>query len=195
MRMLFGWILLLFWGLGLSGCVEYTPKPRGFFRIDLPKAQYAEFSPGEIPCSFNVSRFATVELPPLRSKSNSDQWINIAYPDLNVKLYCTYQKIRPSTLPVFENECRELVSRSAQSAITITEQACENPETQVYATLFRVEGGEWVSPIQFMLTDRVRHFFRGALYYPGKPNVDSLAPVTGYLQDDVIELIQSFQWK
>ena len=38
-------------------------------------------------------------------------------------------------------------------------------------------------------------FFRGALYYDCIPNADSLAPVTRYLKQDIVELIQSFEWK
>jgi hypothetical protein len=46
-----------------------------------------------------------------------------------------------------------------------------------------------------MLTDSVSRFFRGALLYDCAPNADSLAPVTRYLQADIMELIQSFRWK
>jgi hypothetical protein len=56
-------------------------------------------------------------------------------------------------------------------------------------------GGESASPLQFMLTDSASRFFRGALFYDTRPNADSLAPVTAYLQEDVTELIQSFRWR
>jgi gliding motility-associated lipoprotein GldD len=187
MRIILG-ILLSGWCLS---CIEYTPKPRGFYRIDLPEAHYADFSSDELPYSFRISRLATIELPPLDEPGS---WINIAYATLNVKLYCTYQKITPATLSLSGKECRELVARSVRNADAITEQAYENPDIHVYATLFRIDG-ESASPVQFMLTDSLHHFFRGALYYQCKPDVDSLAPVTRYLQEDVIELIQSFQWK
>ena len=59
----------------------------------------------------------------------------------------------------------------------------------------RLLDGESASPLQFMLTDSVSRFFRGALYYDCVPNADSLAPVTRYLKQDVVELIQSFNWK
>ena len=68
------------------------------------------------------------------------------------------------------------------------------PEASVYGSLFMLDG-ESASPLQFMLTDSVSHFFRGALYYDCIPNADSLAPVTRYLKQDIVELIQSFEWK
>jgi gliding motility-associated lipoprotein GldD len=172
-------------------CVEYTPKPRGFFRIDMPKANYTELSLRELPYSFHVSQYVTVELPP---EHQSDDWMNISYPALNAKIYCSYRKINPQTLLAAGQECRELVSRSVQKATNITEQAYENPDIHVYGTLFQVEG-ETSAPLQFMLTDSDRHFFRGALYYQCRPNPDSLAPVTRYLHDDIRELIESFKWK
>ena len=73
-------------------------------------------------------------------------------------------------------------------------QAYSNPEASVYGSLFMLDG-ESASPLQFMLTDSVLHFFRGALYYDCIPNADSLAPVTRYLKQDIVELIQSFEWK
>ena len=73
-------------------------------------------------------------------------------------------------------------------------QAYSNPEASVYGSLFMLDG-ESASPLQFMLTDSVSHFFRGALYYDCIPNADSLAPVTRYLKQDIVELIQSFEWK
>ena len=178
---------------GAYSCTDsgVSPKPRGFFRIELPQAQYMDLSLDDLPCSFNVSQLVTVELPPVETSVN---WINLSYSTLNARIYCSYHLITPADLPILENECRELVSKNVRHAEIITEQLFENAEMQVYGMLFRIEG-ETVSPIQFMLTDSTTRFFRGALYYECKPNVDSLAPVTQYLNENVIELMQSFQWK
>ena len=73
------------------------------------------------------------------------------------------------------------------------EQEYNNAEEKVYGSLFML-GEESASPIQFMLTDSVSHFFRGVLYYDCMINADSLEPVTQYLKQDIIELIQSFKW-
>ena len=99
-----------------------------------------------------------------------------------------------ATLPVAENESRSLVARQIKQAEAVKEQAYSNPEERVYGSLFLLDG-EAASPVQFMLTDSVSNFFRGALYYDCVPNADSLAPVTDYLRKDIIELIQSFTWK
>ena len=178
---------------GAISCADSvsTPKPRGFYRIDLPESHYMDLSITDLPCSFNVSHLVTVELPPVETSGNR---MNLAYTTLNAKIYCSYQTITPAALSILEEESRELVARNAGRANEITEKTHENHDIQVYGTLFRIEG-ETISPVQFMLTDSTKHFFRGALYYDCKPNVDSLAPVTQYLTENVIELIQSFHWK
>ncbi|MDR3261327.1 MAG: gliding motility protein GldD [Tannerella sp.] len=181
------WILP---GICLS-CAEYTPKPRGLYRIDIPEAHYREFSADDLPYTFKVSQLVTVELPPLETP---DEWMNLSYETLNAKIYCSYRKITPLTLPAVTEECRKLLLRSVKNANSITEQNYENQTTHLFGTLFRIHG-ESASPIQFTLTDSVGRFFRGALYYRCRMDVDSLAPVNDYLEKDVVALIQSFQWK
>lgn len=170
---------------------EYTPKPRGYFRIEPPLANYQVLPLNSLPYSFNVSQLATVELP---EAGSPEGWINLSYPSLNVKVYCSYLPVTPATLQTMENESRMLVSRQTKQANAVKEQAYSNSEQRVYGSLFLLDG-ESPSPVQFMLTDSVSHFFRGALYYDCVPNADSLAPVTDYLRKDIVELIQSFNWK
>lgn len=174
-----------------GSCTEYTPKPRGYFRIEPPQARYQLLPLDSLPYSFNVSQLVTVELPEVGSPEG---WINLSYPSLGVKIYCSYLPVTRTTLPAVENESRSLVSRQAKQAREVKEQVYSNPEEQVYGSLFLLDG-ESASPVQFMLTDSVSNFFRGALYYDCVPNSDSLAPVTDYLRKDIIELIQSFTWK
>lgn len=172
-------------------CTEYTPKPRGYFRIEPPKARYQALPLDSLPYTFNVSQLVMVELPPVGSPEG---WINLSYPSLGVKVYCSYLPVTRSTLQTAAVESRSLVSRQAKQANAVKEQGYSNPEEQVYGSLFLLDG-ESASPVQFMLTDSVSNFFRGALYYDCVPNADSLAPLTDYLRQDIIELIQSFSWK
>ena len=178
--------------LACYSCTEYTPKPRGYFRIEPGVAHYQKLPLDNLPYTFDVSQLSIVELPPVENVSG--QWINISYPSLGAKIYCSYLPITPATLHRAESESRELVSRQVKDIASVVEKAYSNPDEHVYGSLFLLEG-ESASPIQFMLTDSAANFFRGALYYDCKPNADSLAPVTEYLRKDIIELIQSFSWK
>lgn len=169
---------------------NYTPKPLGYLRFDPPSASYTLLNLNELPYKFMISRYAAVEMPPADS---AEWWMNIDYQAFNAKIYCTYQTITPQSLSERTDECRKLVARTVKRAFAINEKEYENDSSKVFGTLFEIEG-ETASPIQFMLTDSVSHFFRGALYFQCVPNVDSLAPYIDYLRNDVMELIQSFEW-
>lgn len=190
MKSILSGLFILFFLLCIS-CTEYTPKPRGYFRIEPPQARYQSLPLDSLPYAFNVSQLVTVELPPVGSPEG---WINLSYPSLGVKVYCSYLPVTRRTLQTAEMESRSLVSRQAKQANAVKEQAYSNPDEKVYGSLFLLDG-ESASPVQFMLTDSSLNFFRGALYYDCVPNADSLAPLTDYLRKDIIELIQSFSWK
>lgn len=181
----------LLWGVIGVSCVDYTPKPRGYVRIEPPKASYIHPDQEKLPFDFAVSQAATVELP---EKDNDVIGVNILYPDLGARLYCSYLPITRSSLATADAESRSLVSRQVKSVNKISEKAYSNPEEEVYGSLFLLDG-ESASPIQFLLTDSVSNFFRGALYFDSKPNADSLAPAIQYIREDIIELIQTFHWR
>ena len=185
-------ISALIFNLLLCSCTgNYTPKPKGFLRIELPTAQYVILDEAELPYSFSVSRQAIIELPPTDSVA---YWINVDYPQLNAKIYCNYQQITVGTLKEHTEECFKLAERAAGNASFITEKLFDNKEINVFGKFLLIEG-ESPSPVQFMLTDSNKHFFRGALYYKYKTNADSIAPVTDYIKRDITELIQTFYWK
>lgn len=186
MRTVAGIVLLLL-AVCIS-CTEYTPKPRGYFRIEPDTPHYHLFSQEGLPITFNISQLA-IAVP-----EQSPKDITFSYPALNVKLYCSYLPITSLTLSEVAEECRTLVARQSKNVSAVKEQAYSNPEELVYGALFLLDE-ESASPVQFMLTDSVSRFFRGALYYNCIPNADSLAPVTQYMKQDILELIQSFRWK
>ena len=184
-------IILVFVSIIYSCTGNYTPKPKGFLRIEPPTAQYFIFNEAGLPYSFSVSSQAVIELPPIDSAA---YWINIDYPHFNAKIFCNYQQITTATLKEHTDECFKLAERAAGNTSFIAENFYENKELNVFGELLLIEG-ESPSPVQFMLTDSTKHFFRGALYYKNKTKTDSIAPVTDYIKRDITELIQTFCWK
>ena len=184
--LLVGWI-----AMSCVSCVEYTPKPRGYFRIEPAKAEYQSLDVSSFPFVFNVSKAAVVELP---ENNESMSGLNIFYPELSAKIYCSYLPITPNRLAAVESESRSFVARQLKPETVVSEKAYSNPEAQVFGSLFLLEG-DLASPVQFLLTDSVSHFFRGALYFDCKPNVDSLAPAVRYVHEDIMELMQTFSWR
>ncbi len=174
----------------LVSCVDFTPKPKGYLRIEPGTPRYSLLLGDELPYAFEVSRLAVVEQPPAGQPAT---WINIVYPELRAKVYCSYLSVTPHTFPQADQESRALLLRQVRQA-DVAEKAYTNPEARVYASLFEVSG-DVPSPLQFVVTDSVLHFFRGALYYEQYGNADSIAPVTDYLRQDIMELIQTFYWK
>lgn len=175
----------------LSCTRSHTPKPRGILRIEPPAVHYIPLDEVELPYTFSVSEQTTIELPPTDS---ANSWLNIDYPDLQAKIYCSYHPVTDETLNEHIEDYFELAEKTAGKDALIFEIKYENKEKAVYGTLLLLERNP-VSPIQFMLTDSVSHFFRGALYYNQKINTDSIAPVTRCIQNDITELIQTFYWK
>lgn len=55
--------------------------------------------------------------------------------------------------------------------------------------------GPVASQCQFYVTDSSQHFLTGSLYFKVKPNYDSILPAVRYLQKDMIQLVQSLEWK
>ena len=184
---------LTFMAILLSCTTNYTPKPKGLLRIEPPVAQYVIFDDARLPYSFSFSRQAIIELPQADADSNA-YLINIDYPDFNAKIYCSYIAITSQTLNHYIEDCRKLAGRVVRNANAITEKYYENTDNDVYGTLFIIKG-ESASPVQFMLTDSAKHFFRGALYYKYKTDTDSIAPITDFIKNDITELIQTFYWK
>ncbi len=167
---------------------DYTPKPRGYFRIDLPKKAYKQ-TPDKLPYSFEYPKYSY-----LQAKENSPElyWINIVFPTLKAKVHLSYKPINNNADKYF-NDAREFVYKHTVKADAISETVYDNPENKVYGLLYEIKG-DAASNIQFYLTDSVNHFLRGALYFNALPNKDSLAPVVKFIKEDIQHLMETAQW-
>ena len=52
----------LFLGICCISCVEYTPKPRGYVRIEPSKAQYKPLDLSYLAVNFGVAQPAVIEV-------------------------------------------------------------------------------------------------------------------------------------
>lgn len=175
----------------LFGCKQnYTPKPRGYFRIDLPEKEYRT-TPNELLYSFEYSKYSF-----LQEHSNSPKkhyWINIVYPKLNAKVHLSYKPVENS-INAYTEDAREFVYKHTIKADAISETPYVNIEKKVYGLMYEIKG-DAASNSQFYITDSVNHFLRGALYFNAVPNKDSLAPVINYINADIKHIIETFNWK
>ncbi|KQS33242.1 gliding motility lipoprotein GldD [Dyadobacter sp. Leaf189] len=171
---------------------SFAPKPKGFNRIDLPAHQYQQLTELH-PYTFQYSTFARVE-PDTFSIAEKD-WIFINYPALNANIQLTYKSLEgdPSRLKSYIDDSYKLTGKHQIRASSIQEQKVLS-KTGRTAIMFKIEG-DVPSPYQFYTTDSTKHFLRGAIYFPTATKNDSLAPVISYLQKDMLQLLNTLNWR
>ncbi len=185
-------LILFITAIVFTSCEDnYQPKPRGFFRIEMPKKNYVSFHKEEYPYTFSMPALATISTT---NTQNEKYWININYPVFNAKLHISYKPI-DNNLGVLLNDMHKMMNKHIPKANAINEQMYLNQERKVYGITYDIKGSEAASPFQFYLTDSTNHFFRAALYFNFSPNNDSLEPVINYLKEDLQLMIESFKWK
>ena len=176
----------------LSACQNYTPKPIGYFRIEIPENEYVTFDSVAYPYVFEMSKYAKI-IPQKDNLTGDKYWINIFYPQFGGTIYCSYKKVQRN-LQELSEDSREFVYKHTIKADEITEQPFVNSEARIYGMLYRIVGNT-ASPMQFVLTDSVDYFFRGALYFNSVPNKDSIAPVLDFVSEDILVLMETFKHK
>lgn len=180
-------LLLIFNGCG----PDPMPKPRGYFRIDLPGRDYKIFDT-TFPYTFDYPDYATIVKD--ESTLSEPYWINLSYDSFHAQLHLSYKRI-DHNLAKYLEDSRTLVNKHIPKANSIKQQEFENKEAHVYGLVYEIRGVDAASPYQFYLTDSTHHFVRGALYFDLVPNNDSLAPVIDFLKVDIQRMITSFRWK
>jgi gliding motility-associated lipoprotein GldD len=184
--------------ISLSSCREVSvPKPKGHFRIDLPEKQYVLFNdkPGKIgnmPFSFEYPAYGNLTFQ--LENRNEPGWFNIEFPAYKAKIYLTYKDIRNDFGDLMEQTYKMNVKNHISKADAINEKSFNNQENRVYGVLYDLKGNT-ASAVQFYVTDSIKHYLRGSLYFSAEPDADSLAPVIEFFRGDIIHLIETLRWK
>jgi gliding motility-associated lipoprotein GldD len=180
----------------LAACnSDYTIKRRGYFKIDFPQHQYQLFNEPGFPYTFEYPVYAKVvkDTTFFEAKPENDYWINIDFPQFSGKIYMSYKDIGKNDFTKLVNDAFTMTYKHTSKATEITDSAMLTP-TGVSGVFFNV-GGNAATAKQFFVTDSVKHFLRGALYFDAAPNEDSLSIVNDFLQADMKHLINSLRWK
>jgi len=191
----FAFVLLLVFSCLQSCNSPYTPKRRGYFRIDFPRHEYQTFDRPGYPYSFEYPVYANV----IKDSSFFDKapenpyWINVDFPRFAARIYVSYKQIGPNSYDKLTDDAFKMTYKHASKASSIDQTVIHTPNG-VGGIFFHV-GGNAATAQQFFLTDSTRHFLRGALYFDTTPNEDSLAIVNKFLQEDLRHLINTFKWK
>src|SRR5688572_6598209 len=190
---------LFFFNLLLAGCCflfaacqqDYTPKPLGYNRLNLPDPSYRVL-PDSLPYTFEYSDHA--KLLDDTSAISERFWIEIYYPEIKANVHITYKPIRnEKLLKEFLDDAYTLTSKHQIKAYAINEVISTSPSGKT-AVIAELEG-EVPSQFQFTMTDSSRNFVRGALYFNTKVANDSLAPAIEYMKKDIMHMINTLEWK
>ncbi|WP_299758954.1 gliding motility lipoprotein GldD [uncultured Pontibacter sp.] len=185
------WLSLL---ASMAACAgeEYTPKPKGYNRIDLPSQSYQQLQEAH-PYTFEYSQHAKIR--PDSSGIAQPHWINIIYPSLGANVQLTYKQLQsnPKMLNDLVEDARKLTAKHQIKAYAIEESQIKVPTGDI-AAVFELEG-EVPSQFQFYVTDSTDHFLRGALYFRTATQNDSLAPVIEFVKKDIVHLLNTLEWK
>lgn len=175
---------------------DYTPKPRGYFKIDLPQKNYETFDQPGFPYTFEYPVYGRIVRDSLffDQKAENPYWINIDFPRFNGRIHISYKDIGKNKFDSLVNDAYTLsYKQHTYRASAIQPEPFTTPNG-VEGVFFTLKGNAATSS-QFFATDSVKHFLRGALYFGVTPNEDSLAPVNKFLKEDLMHLINTLKWK
>jgi gliding motility-associated lipoprotein GldD len=186
---------------GLSSIVfsscnsDYTPKRKGYYKIDFPKKSYQVFDQPGYPYSFEYPLYANIvkDSSFFNEATENPWWINIDFPQFNGRVYVSYKQVGVNKLDKLINDAFTMTNKHSTKAYSIDDSLISTPNN-IHGMFFRV-GGNVATANQFFVTDSSKHFLRGALYFDATPNEDSLGIVSRFLIDDVLHMINTFKWK
>ncbi len=183
-------LFLLITGTIIACKEDYTPKARGYHRIDFPEKEYKVYH-SDCPFTFEYPVYGKISKD--SSRLSEPCWLNIVFPGYDGKLHLSYKNIN-NNLSNYIEDSRTLAYKHTIKAEAIDEKIYQDKNRNVYGILYNIKGNV-ASSAQFFITDSTNHFIRGALYFETYPNKDSLAPVINFFKKDVIHLIETIKWK
>ncbi|MDU8884929.1 gliding motility lipoprotein GldD [Yeosuana sp. MJ-SS3] len=171
-----------------------VPKPKAFLRLEYPEANYDK-ALTDLPFTFEKNILAT-KISSNQIESDTESYgVTLEYPALKGTIFLTYKTITThENLIAFLKDAQNFTQKHTIKADEIIEQIYENDIRKVYGMFYEV-GGNAASQSQFYVTDSVKHFLTGSLYFYAKPNYDSILPAANYLQKDIKHIMETVEWK
>lgn len=183
------------WTMVTSCNSSYTPKPRGYYKINFPGKKYQVFEEAGYPYSFEYPVYAKVvkDSTFFGEATENPWWINVDFPQFSGRIYVSYKEIGKNKFDTLVKHAFALTGKHTSKAYSIDDTIITTPN-HVTGVFFTV-GGEVATANQFFLSDSTKHFLRGALYFDATPNADSLGIVNKFLVEDMKHLINTLRWR
>ncbi|WP_318642439.1 gliding motility lipoprotein GldD [Flavobacterium ardleyense] len=178
--------LYIFLPLALIGCKEdVTPKPSAELRLDYVEADFVRFE-NECPYSFEINDDAII-------KGKGSCNFTIDYPKMKATIFLTYKDVN-GNIKSHLQDAQKLTYEHVIKADDIVEQPYINRDSKVYGMFYQVQGNA-ATNAQFYVTDSVKHFVTGSVYFYAKPNYDSIMPAADYIKNDMRMIMETMKWK
>ncbi len=172
------------------------PRPKGYFQIDFPEKKYVLFDQPGYPYTFEYPVYSKVikDSTFFDDQPENPYWLNLDFPSLGGRMYLSYKTIGgKNVFGKLVEDAFKMTSKHSLKATSIDEIPVEGGPG-VKGFVFDV-GGNAATGKQFFVTDSIKHFLRGALYFDATPNYDSIRPVEQFLYKDMQHLIQTLKWR
>lgn len=176
--------ILLFYGCAS----DPVPKPRGYFRIDLPAENYVPWT-DSATFRTELPSYARVGKRPTKSDA---RWFDVRFPQQRATVHLTWSPVGDQLEDLIA-DAHMLKSQHHSMATKISSERVLRDSARVFGSVFNVEGNV-ASPLVFYFTDSTDNFLYGALYFDARPNADSLAPVTERIRADMRHMAATLAW-
>ena len=174
---------------------EPVPKPKGYYKIDLPAKAYQTFDSSSFPFTFEYPVYGVVARDSVQAGGEyNPYWINIYFPEMDATIYLSYKPItkdEPLEKLIDDSYRLSYAHNVKADYIKTPEFTTENGLTGI----FYYVGGNAASAYQFYVSDNSRNFLRASLYFNIAPNADSLRPAADFLKKDMEHLVHTLKFK
>lgn len=184
-------IPLFFLLASCGGDGSTTPRPRGYFRIDLGQQQYDSIQTDQPFTFVKNSKAIFMKKSP---KPGEENFTVLEYPKLKATFFLTYLAVNDTNLANLINDCHTLAYDHTVKADEIIPVRVDHSANNVNGLIYEVKGNA-ASLLQFYVTDSTRHFLRGSLYFYARPNFDSIQPALQYVRKDLDTLLSTLRWR
>jgi len=171
--------------LVLVACAEETlPKPGAQLRLEYPEATFGKLETSTFEFQYN-------ERANLKAKNSHS--LTLDYPKMKGTIFMNYRKVNDN-LDKLIGDAQKFSYEHVVKADGIDPKVFVNEDSKVYGMFYSVVGNA-ASQAQFYATDSTEHFVTGSLYFYAKPNYDSIYPAAVYLQNDMLTIMETLDWK
>ncbi|WP_339707372.1 gliding motility lipoprotein GldD [uncultured Kriegella sp.] len=171
--------------LAFLGCKEdVLPKPKAQLRLEYPEVERKKLETDKFEFEYNT--IAGI-------KDRRETSLTLDYPSMRGSIFLTYKGV-DGNLDKLLTDAQKLSYEHVVKADGIEGDSFVDEENKVFGMIYEITGNA-ASQSQFYVTDSIKHFVTGSLYFYAKPNYDSIYPAAEYLQKDIRKIMETLRWK